>query len=334
MPPQTRGESIASLASVATGLTDDTVGDSDSPKYRGRSAAQKAPKSYRRLVDGIATSESEAAIYKREALQTSFEIAELRHDYRCTMEQFDMVRHEEGRWRAEIERLKLESAAIWQAHEQPLQDQEEAVQTSARLVAALELRAERRSSVNESLGLECQELQALCESLRSETTESEKAHVVFTEHFERSESSAVTLAKRCNDWDQKVEVLQSKVTSEKDCNRLMEAEIEAAYKQMDIAKFELSDMERRCQGSVMSWWQQQGSRCQSLAMESEVLQQELELGKQELEYHVEESAQWREQAYRSEAGILQLRRGDVASGIRSICDQCTAYANAPLPSPP
>jgi len=240
----------------------------------------------------------------------------------------EMMQHEEANFSAHLSRSNLESAAMWNAHEQPLHDQEEAVQTSARLVAALELREEMRSAVNMSLRLECEELDQLHATLRSETAEHGVEHALFTQHMDRAESSASTLAERCNEWDQRVEVLQSKATAERDRDRLMEAEIEAARTQMEATKFELGDIERRCQGSVASWWQDQGSRCHSLAMESEMLQQELEQSRQEHEWHVEESAEWREQAYRSEAGLLQLRRGDVASGIRSICEQCSLYANA------
>merc|ERR1712204_98338 len=164
-------------------------------------------------------------------------------------------------------------------------DQEEAVQTSARLVAALELREETRSAVSASLQLECEELQHMSKMLRSETEESRQAHVDFTEHMERAHSSANTLAERCNDWDQRVEVLQSKVVAERDRDRLVVAEIEAARQHMEATNLELSDMERKCQGSVMSWWQQQGSRCHSLQVDSEVLQQEVELENRQLEHH-------------------------------------------------
>merc|ERR1712118_421337 len=101
-----------------------------------------------------------------------------------------------GNLRSELQAFVTEAAAIVNSHERPFEEQEEAAQTSARLVAALELREEGRIAAASSLRLECEELEKLNSTLRSEIKESKESHALFVRHMDKAEESAVALASR------------------------------------------------------------------------------------------------------------------------------------------
>eukprot|EP00927_Polykrikos_kofoidii_P049716 TRINITY_DN43731_c0_g1_i1.p1 TRINITY_DN43731_c0_g1~~TRINITY_DN43731_c0_g1_i1.p1 ORF type:complete len:311 (-),score=63.12 TRINITY_DN43731_c0_g1_i1:131-1063(-) len=292
---------------------------------RGGGTPPQLPRSYRALSDAVAaldTQNESAVVHLRE---TQFEARLLRDRLAKADDLCEVLATREASLRAAIVLCRQESSDLWHAHEEPLREQEVALQIVPEIVeemvgvattaeASFSAARDRSSNLRSQSERLCQEMEGIRSNVAS-----------YSGHIDRAREQVRALEVDHEEAEVVMEASQQRLCAKLRCRADWDARVVAGKEQCAVLRQELEDYELRNRVPPTTLWPVQRGAGDMLTDETEVLREELRQGEAALDYQQQEGLVWREQAYRSEAALCTSRGEDVSGGIRRLNWRCEQF---------